>query len=313
MGRHVHGVGEEAALRQSDLVADDRPRADGADAERDEAPQCVRRRQRPHAGRVAEGRPGSTHPIRSLSTSSRSTVRSIEVRTALTTGGYRALGEVAIQYQGAEPGDPRFEPLPGARRTAGRSGVHSRRHRSSRCTPTWEFPDYRARLHSPLLIEEALLRHPKLRVSLMHAGWPMLDDLLATMWTHPQVYVDVGADRLRAPAGRIPLLPAADRGGRVRQAGDVRIGSDGLAGNDRGRHRPYREGGISDRRPEARHSLQQRRAVPQVESAGDRPASRAMTSNSPAVRRSDVRAFVALRRTSTVSEAVRTTNGEIVD
>jgi uncharacterized protein len=26
----------------------------------------------------------------------------------------------------------------------------------------------------------------------MHAGWPMLDDLLAVMWTHPQVYVDVG-------------------------------------------------------------------------------------------------------------------------
>jgi uncharacterized protein len=29
-------------------------------------------------------------------------------------------------------------------------------------------------------------------VSLMHAGWPMLDDLLAVMWAHPQVYVDVG-------------------------------------------------------------------------------------------------------------------------
>jgi predicted TIM-barrel fold metal-dependent hydrolase len=26
----------------------------------------------------------------------------------------------------------------------------------------------------------------------MHAGWPMLDDLLAVMWTHPQVHVDVG-------------------------------------------------------------------------------------------------------------------------
>ena len=37
-----------------------------------------------------------------------------------------------------------------------------------------------------------MLRHPKLRVNLMHAGWPMLDDLLAVMWTHPQVYVDTG-------------------------------------------------------------------------------------------------------------------------
>jgi predicted TIM-barrel fold metal-dependent hydrolase len=53
-------------------------------------------------------------------------------------------------------------------------------------------PRYRARLHSPLLLEDALLRHPRLRVYIMHAGWPMLDDLLAVLWTHPQVYVDVG-------------------------------------------------------------------------------------------------------------------------
>lgn len=26
----------------------------------------------------------------------------------------------------------------------------------------------------------------------MHAGWPMLDVLLAVLYTHPQVYVDIG-------------------------------------------------------------------------------------------------------------------------
>lgn len=52
--------------------------------------------------------------------------------------------------------------------------------------------NYRARLHSPLVIEDALVRHPKLRVYLMHAGWPMLDDLLAVLYAHPQVHVDVG-------------------------------------------------------------------------------------------------------------------------
>eukprot|EP01089_Gocevia_fonbrunei_P003047 TRINITY_DN12906_c0_g1_i1.p1 TRINITY_DN12906_c0_g1~~TRINITY_DN12906_c0_g1_i1.p1 ORF type:complete len:123 (-),score=15.96 TRINITY_DN12906_c0_g1_i1:63-431(-) len=36
------------------------------------------------------------------------------------------------------------------------------------------------------------MRHPKLRIYLMHAGYPMIDDLLAVLWTHPQVYVDVG-------------------------------------------------------------------------------------------------------------------------
>lgn len=34
--------------------------------------------------------------------------------------------------------------------------------------------------------------HPRLRVYLMHAGYPMLDDLLALLYAHRQAYVDVG-------------------------------------------------------------------------------------------------------------------------
>ena len=51
---------------------------------------------------------------------------------------------------------------------------------------------YRARFHSALVIEEALIRHPRLRVIVAHAGWPMIDDMLAVLYAHPQVYVDVG-------------------------------------------------------------------------------------------------------------------------
>ncbi len=51
---------------------------------------------------------------------------------------------------------------------------------------------YRARLHSPLTMEEVLVKYPRLRVYLMHAGYPMLDDLLALLYAHPQVYVDTG-------------------------------------------------------------------------------------------------------------------------
>ena len=50
---------------------------------------------------------------------------------------------------------------------------------------------YRARLQSALTMEEVLIRHPKMRVYLMHAGYPMLDDLLALLFSHPQVYVEV--------------------------------------------------------------------------------------------------------------------------
>jgi predicted TIM-barrel fold metal-dependent hydrolase len=53
-------------------------------------------------------------------------------------------------------------------------------------------PKYRMRLSNPLLLEDVLVRHPKLRLYVMHAGWPMLDAMLGLLWAHPQVYVDVG-------------------------------------------------------------------------------------------------------------------------
>ena len=53
--------------------------------------------------------------------------------------------------------------------------------------------DNRARLHSPLALEDVLVRHPRLRVYVMHAGYPMLDEMLALLYAHPQVYVEVAA------------------------------------------------------------------------------------------------------------------------
>jgi predicted TIM-barrel fold metal-dependent hydrolase len=113
------------------------------------------------------------------------------VRAALKSGRYRAFGEVSNQYQGFGPSDPAFEPyLAIVEELDIPMSIHVGTGPPG--SPYLGFPKYRARLHSPLTIEEALIKHPRLRVSLMHAGWPMLDDLLAVMWTHPQVYVDVG-------------------------------------------------------------------------------------------------------------------------
>ena len=43
-----------------------------------------------------------------------------------------------------------------------------------------------------LLLEDVLVKHPKLRINVMHAGYPMLNDTLALLYAHPQVYVDTG-------------------------------------------------------------------------------------------------------------------------
>lgn len=114
-------------------------------------------------------------------------------------GRFALLGEVVIQYQGIEPGDHRFEPYLAL---AEKVDIPVAIHIGPGPPGAPYFPGsdgYRARLHSPLVLEEALLRHPKLRLSAMHAGWPMLDDMLAMLWVHPQLYVDVGVISFAIP------------------------------------------------------------------------------------------------------------------
>ena len=169
------------------------------------------------------------------------------VRDALTSGRYRAFGEVSNQYQGFDPSDPAFDPyLAIAEELDIPMSIHVGTGPPG--APYLGFPKYRARLHSPLTIEEALMKHPKLRVSLMHAGWPMLDDLLAVLWTHPQVLRRRRHHQLRAAARRLSRLPAPDRRGGIRQARDVRLGSDGVAGNARDGDPVDRAGGVPHRR-----------------------------------------------------------------
>jgi hypothetical protein len=35
------------------------------------------------------------------------------------------------------------------------------------------------------------VKHPKLRVYIMHAGFPMIDEMLTTLYTYPQLHVDI--------------------------------------------------------------------------------------------------------------------------
>ncbi|MGF1557115.1 amidohydrolase family protein [Paucihalobacter sp.] len=115
-----------------------------------------------------------------------------EVHKVLETGKYKVFGEVTLQYAGISPNDPRFAPylvileefdIPlGIHIGTGPPGVSY-------------FPgmgQHLARMHSAFEIEEVALRHSKLRINLMHAGWPLADHLIAVLYNHPQVYADVG-------------------------------------------------------------------------------------------------------------------------
>jgi uncharacterized protein len=112
-----------------------------------------------------------------------------EMRALHAKGQLAVLAEVSNQYIGIAADDVTFEPyLAMAEALDIPVGIHIG---TGPPGAAQLFSKYRARLHSALTLEEPLLKHPKLRVYVMHAGWPMIDDLLAVLWAHPQVHLDV--------------------------------------------------------------------------------------------------------------------------
>jgi uncharacterized protein len=112
------------------------------------------------------------------------------LRREHAAGRLMALGEIAAQYEGIAPNDPKLEPYYAlAEELDVPLGIHIG---LSKPGITYDdSPKYRAALSNPLALEEVLIRHPKLRLYVMHAGWPMSDQMVGLMWAHPQVYVDV--------------------------------------------------------------------------------------------------------------------------
>ena len=53
-------------------------------------------------------------------------------------------------------------------------------------------PKYRMSLNNPIILEDLLVRHPKMRIYIMHAGWPFEDEMIALLYAYPQIYVDIG-------------------------------------------------------------------------------------------------------------------------
>jgi hypothetical protein len=120
------------------------------------------------------------------------------LRGELRARRIRALGEMSPQYVGISPNDPRFEPywrmaeefdVPvGIHMGPGPAGAA---YESS--SVPFKSPAFRMALGDPLLLEDVLLRHKRLRLFVMHAGYPRLESMLALLYAHPNVYVDVAA------------------------------------------------------------------------------------------------------------------------
>jgi uncharacterized protein len=114
------------------------------------------------------------------------------LRAAFAERRLGVLGEVTAQYAGLTLSDPTYAPyLALAEAFDVPVSVHM-----GLGPPGMSFDPccrgLRASLGNPMVLEEALNRHPKLRLNVMHGGWPYLQETLALLFMYPQTWTDLG-------------------------------------------------------------------------------------------------------------------------
>ncbi|HOF55050.1 MAG TPA: amidohydrolase family protein [Prolixibacteraceae bacterium] len=132
--------------------------------------------------------PGRIIPGIGISNAAEMTVEAF--RDSLRSGFYKAMPEVAPQYQGLSPDDPTLEPyFAVAEELNIPVGLHMGTGGNGMANITQ--PKYRASLGDPFLLEDLLARHPKMKVWVMHAGYPILEHMIAIMGANAYIYVDI--------------------------------------------------------------------------------------------------------------------------
>lgn len=132
--------------------------------------------------------PGRIIPGIGVSSPADMTVKAF--KDSLSSGFYKVMGEVAPQYQGMSPSDTSLDKyFAVAEQLNIPVGIHLGTGGNGMINITG--PKYRSSMGNPLLLEDMLSRHPKLKVWVMHAGYPMIDEMIALMGANAYVYVDL--------------------------------------------------------------------------------------------------------------------------
>jgi uncharacterized protein len=113
-----------------------------------------------------------------------------DLRRSFATDGFRVMGEIGLQYEGLSPSDPSVDGYFAlAEELDVPVAIHMGTGGSGRANVA--APRFRGSMGNPLLLEDLLERHPRLRVQVMHAGYPMIDNMLTLLQASSHVSVDV--------------------------------------------------------------------------------------------------------------------------
>lgn len=112
------------------------------------------------------------------------------MRDSLSSGFYKVMSECAPQYNGMSPSDMSLDAYFAiAEELDLPVGIHMGTGGNGMTNISGS--KYRAAMGNPLLLEDLLHRHPKLRVWVQHAGYPMIDELIALMGWNAYVFLDI--------------------------------------------------------------------------------------------------------------------------
>ncbi len=115
-----------------------------------------------------------------------------ELRKLYESGQLQIMGEISAQYAGIAPNDSKLEPYYALAEELGIS-VCLHTGFGPQMSPYLGDPNFRMRHGNPLLLEDVLVKHPKLRIYIAHGGYPNLEDTIALMLMYTQVYMDISA------------------------------------------------------------------------------------------------------------------------
>ena len=161
----------------------------------------------------------------------RSAAALADLRRLHEEGRAAVFAEVGAQYSGLRADDPSLDPFWAlAEQLDVPVGIHLGEGLPGQGDE--RVPLYRAKLTSPFQLEEVLIRHPRLRLYVMHAASPLTDEMIAMLFEYPQLYVDVGANVWNMPRaqfyGQLKRLTDAGFSQRILFGSDQTIWPEGI-------------------------------------------------------------------------------------